>query len=341
MIETLDIFVIHASFLGVRKPMIESMVDRLRQNNPKKRKINVTYITECDPSEIQIDIARSMVDLAKPSTITNTPPDVFDLLVKNIHLKQLSNALKHFEALKRISVLPEQNMALVIEDDVLFGEDVDKRVFSLGDEYTAAKDQWDVMFLGTPQPMGVQTDRKWRSVFDVYKVVPCIESYFIHPKAAKKLVDAYLPVKFVTNVHMSYVLTHRIPDFKTMMSLTNIFIDGTKLGVYLTTLDPNSRLFLNNDYNNIQSLMNKESLNVQESKEIQSLLANARFKTHPDMITFNAMLEIRQKNYAKAKELFDQAFELYQSNECILNNDSEFLVNYARVFKHLQEDVRS
>jgi GR25 family glycosyltransferase involved in LPS biosynthesis len=334
MTRTLNLYILHAEFLAVRKPMIETLVKKINETRSSTQ-VNVKYVTEHDPQNIQLDKIRQLIDLSKPSG-GQTNADIFDALVKNIHIKQLSNVLKHYEALKLASETTDDSISLVLEDDVVFGEDVAEKLYQVIDDIEKKRDEWDAVFLGLPQPMDAKTEAKMRPVSEVFRIMPCVESYLVHNKGAKKLLEAFLPIRYMANVHYSYII-NKVKDVKVLMTVSNVFVDGTKLGVYLSTLDSNNKLFLNGDYNKLQQIVNKDKLNTQDISDAREILDKMRFKNHPDNITLNAILEMKTQNYVKAKEMFENAYEMYNNNECILNNESEFLLHYTRIFKYTQE----
>lgn len=334
MAKELHVFVIHSSFLAVRKNLIETCMERLKKERPDFP-VKVTYILDHDANTLDIEKLRSMIDLTKPSA-NGGPSDVYDMLVKNIHVKQLSNALKHHEALQKAAALDEGCIALILEDDAVYGEDVEKKLFGVVDYCQEMKEDWDIVFLGLPQPVDQAFEGKLRKVNEVFRILPCIESYLVHPKGAAKLAEKYLPVKFATNIHLSYIAS-RNEDIKMMMTVNNVFVDGSKLGVYISTLEANNKLFLNNEFNRLNAIVQKQDVTETDYKEAQEIIVSMRFKQHPDNLGLMAILEMKCKHYDKAKELFEKAHELYTNNESILNNESEFLLQYTRLFKHIQE----
>ena len=329
----LHVYVIHAKFLGVRKPIIDTLFQKLTDSGHFD--LTTDYITDFDPQDVLgIDI-KSLIDLNK----SKPNGDVFDGLVKNLHVKHLSNALKHKEVLKRISENKKyKGLSLVIEDDVVYGEDVANKLLSLANELTSRKSTWDICFLGLPQPVNSTQIDVIRPTSELFRVVPCIESYLIHGNGADKIYKEFHPIRFVANVHFSY-LFFKNPSIQSYMSCSNLFIDGTKFGVYLSTLEPNSKLLLNSDYVKVaQIVLGKDVLTQDEMSATQTILENIKFKNHPDILTLHAILKEKQGKYKESKKLLDEAYNTYMSNECIINNESEFMIHYTRIFKYLQDE---
>lgn len=325
----LHVFVIHAGFLSVRKPIIESLIQKLKACG--RFTVNEQFITAHDPQTIPVDAVRSMIDLTKRGE------DIFDPLVKNIHIKQLSNIMKHKEAIQKASELPSGHIAMIIEDDCLHGDDVDLKLFNSIQKLQLRKEEWDVCFLGLPQPANDQKSQSefMRPVQDVYKLQPVVESYIVRPETAKKVHNAFSPIRFSTNIQFSYI-AYKHPDIKIMMTTNNVFIDGTKYGVYISTIEPNNKLFLNTDFNKLYQITHKETLSDEDVKVARSTLEAIKFKEHPDVIALEALLEMKIGSYEKSKELYEKAHSIYTGNDSILNNESEFLLQYTRIFKFTQ-----
>lgn len=323
---SVDIFVVHASFLEVRKQMLETFEKKLSES---KIEYNIKYITDYDPNGIDLKNVGSFVDFSKPDT-----GDVFDSLVKNLHIKQLSNALKHREALIKAST--SNTLSLIIEDDIVFSEDVISKFVKILEYLSATKDTWDIAFLGLPMLANMNVTDPIIPVKDIYKIIPCVDSYLVHPSSALALSKCFERVKYVTNVQYSYI-AHTHPEMKFVMSSTNVFADGSKVGVYISTLTPNNKLFLNSEFSQFSQLLTQGSENKDAHAQIEELKKNIRFKNHPDIMTLCAISEMNNGNYNKAKELFDQAYQMYTSNESMLNSESEFLIQYSRIFKYIQE----
>jgi hypothetical protein len=327
-----DIYVIHAAFLEVRKNMVETLEKKLSACTDLNVKLSI--ITDHDPDMIDLKSVNSLVDFAKPTT-----GEVFDALVKNLHIKQLSNALKHREALKKASA--SSNISIILEDDVIYGDDVDTKLVTLLKALYDAKDKWDIMFLGIPSLSSIPTPEvPFRPVKDIFKIIPCIDSYIVHPTSATVLLKHFERIKYITNVQFSYI-SYINPELKVMMSTVNCFADGTKVGVYISTLTQNNKLFLNAEYNKLSQIVNGpgETIPAERKAVFDELKSTVRFKNHPDILTLQAIGEMKVGDFAKAKELFDEAYTMYTKNECILNSESEFILLYSRIFKYVQDQA--
>jgi len=329
----IKVYVIHAAFLDYRKPMVESLISKLNKHS-KFSKVDVEYIVDQDPDKMNVEQAQSKISLGK-----NGKSEFFDQFVRNIHIKQVSNAVKHASAIqKAASEGTKYDYYLVIEDDVIYGEDVAKRLDDLLDLYNV--DKPDILFVGLPSIVPIsQESMQIKPTKDMFRVLPCCDSYILTASSAAKLASVFLPIRFVTNVHLSYLT--EVEGITSSMAIPNVFLDGSKFGVYLSTLESNNRLFLNPDYNKLQVLVKKDSYTKEDHESIKAILSNIRFKNHPDVMYLSGLYDLKKGNYEKAKETLESVYNVFTQNNCLINGESEFLQTYMSVFKHFQSDLIS
>jgi len=328
----LHVYVLHHKMLNMRKNICEQLEQKLRSSS--QHGIEFTYIEEHDPDSLDMEKVKTMVDPSK----TNIP--LFDLMLKNLHIRQVSNALKHHEAYSRMEKLDDDKDAcLVLEDDIIFSDSIESKLNEMITFLQEKKDDWNINFLGLPQPVTGENDgnMKLTPTNTLYRMIPEVSSYFIKPSTARILKQKWFPLRFKTNIQLSYLLlTSPKDEFKVTMSLPNLFVDGTKLGVYLSTLETNNKLILNQDYNKVAAKILAKKYTQNELDDIRKTLQNAKFSNHPDFLMLSAVLEMHEGNFAESKKIFEKCFDLYTANNAILNGESLFLLYYTRIFRYIQ-----
>lgn len=333
----LDIYIIHCAALAVRKNLILNLLDKLKVSK-LFGSINATFVSQHDPNDIVIDQARNLVKLDK-----NLDDPMYNSLVRNIHIKQLSNVLKHMEALKTIAFKEGRDadsISLVIEDDVVFGDNVELLLQSVLNRLKPNgdfKEPWDVMFLGFPQPITTTSDKLAAPANEFFKICPTTDSYLITKSKAKMMLDSYVPIRFTNNIQMSWVM--KTLNFKPYFSTPNIFADGSKYGVYISVLDPNNRLILNHEYKQLFQTVAKDVMSKEEKESTAKLLENIRFKNHPDVMYQAAMFNAKMGNIKVAQLGFEEALKIYVTNDAIIDSNSEFLMNYIKLHKYIQREA--
>lgn len=319
-------YVIHSKSLQLREQSMKQLTDKLKNS----LNIDSEIITDYDVDSISMDEIKTFVDLNKTNKY-----EFFDGIIRNIHIKNVSNALKHHVALKKAaSDAGKHDFYLVLEDDVLFGDDIVQKIGQVIGTYSTHK--WDMIFMGLPSlsPIEDQNKVEPKLVSDTFRVLPSCDSYMMHKSVVEKISSAFLPIKFVTNIHMSYLATS-IP-LKLMYTSPNVFIDGSKMGVYLSSLEANNKLYLNPEYNQLNNLIRKDTYTEEDTKVINSMIENVKFKTHPDIQYLIGLYNEKCKNYAKAKDIYEAIYKIYSQNGCVVNNESELLTQYINIHKHFQ-----
>ena len=339
----LNVFVIHAKFLALRTDLCEDLKKRLESSD--RLKVNFKYIEEYDSDSIPASIVNTKVDISQ----TKETKYVFDSYLKGLHVRHLSNALKHHEAIKLASQSDDDTYSLIIEDDVVFGDNVSTRLVSILDELDKNTD-WDVNFLGLPQPISQEdSGPKVSKVNTLFKVIPEISSYVVKNKGAQKFSDLYFPIRYATNVQFSFIYMERatrlgVTPLRMTMTTPNVFVDGSKFGVYLSSLLSNNQLILNQDYSKLHTIINAHSAYpnreyTKEQKEtISKMLNTVKFCGHPEFRVLKGIFETQIGEYEKANETFKACHLIYKNNNSLTNGESAFLSHYARLHKYLQTE---
>jgi GR25 family glycosyltransferase involved in LPS biosynthesis len=335
MTKKLNIYFIHSKTLPERKSVIENLITTIKNYKFKNIIVSsVQIIDEYDPEDITLDTIRSYVDYKK---IEETHVQFYNQLLKNLHVNQLSNTLKHRKALEIIAKNSNDNeINLVLEDDVLYE---DKICVSLDKMLQAMPEKYDVILLGMPTTTEVMDKNKFtfQDTHKIFRVLPVCDSYLVSQSAAKALTMNYAPVKFANNLQLSFI-ADKI-GIETLQSIPNIFIDGTKYGFFLSKLSSNNPLIFNNDFITLRSIVSKDVLTKEDKKQVEELLAKSAIKDNPDFIHLECSYHIKNQDYQKAIKRFEVAYNTYNTNGCILSNDSFFLKDYIRTHKHIQNDL--
>jgi hypothetical protein len=316
--------VIQTQKLTVRQKTLNDTLDKVRAIESMTTEVKPIVTAEVD--SIDSNIIQKFVNLDKPKTDTH-----FDNMVRGIHVRRVSQALKHAEALVTFAQ-SDADVLLVLEDDVLTGAtftvDLAKAI-----EHIQSSDI-DILSISSPVPSG-HTDASV-SIVDVFKFLPTCDAYLVSKKNIDTIAKKFIPIKFPANIQLSYVCMTN--NLSMHLHIPNIAVNGSKFGVYLSYSDPNNKLFMNQDYNDLVSSLSKD-IDGDTDQKVKKLMNNGSFNDHPDFINQFAMYHMKKKEYKEAQLLFQKAMNLYEQNECLLNNESEFLVNYSRVFKYLQDEV--
>lgn len=324
----LNVYVIHVESFKLRKNTCERLKQLLEQS--PKLKVQFTYITSHDPSSITQDTIKQTVDYQK---ITDEKLLPFNSLIRNMHINQLSNCLKHKEAIELISKSQDGDFNIVLEDDVVYNDNIGTSLYEV---LSNMPDNTEVMFLGLPSSK--DQSQSYQDLKRIFKVVPCCDSYFVSKQTAQLMTQNYSPIKFANNIQLSYLFEKL--NLNAKLSNPNVFIDGSKLGLYFSTLEVNNRLIFNEDYVQLLRLLTqKDTFTPEDKNTINRLFTEVKLKTNPEFYYLKALWEYKQGHYEFSKAIYQYAYDLYESNGVLLNNQSSFMRDYLRVFRHLQETV--
>ena len=127
---------------------------------------------------------------------------------RHLNMAEFSCTLKHFEAIRRISV-DCPNFGLILEDDVIFNTDFAEKY---NQNIADTPNDWDAIFLGEGIGDGYINSRLSSSnniKNDVWKVghpsTNCAEAYMLKPEMAKKIYEG-LPFSLVSDWEIAYQL---------------------------------------------------------------------------------------------------------------------------------------
>lgn len=332
MSRRLNVYFIHAMWLKDRERVIsefQKLTGKYMFKNIKGVKIRT--ITDYDPADITVDVIARTVQYA-PIPQEEGALTFYNSLLKNLHVFQLSNALKFYKVFEEIANSPSNDdLHLILEDDVLFEDKIcvtlEKLIAQLPKEY-------GLIFLGLPTNLDAtaKANTKFQSTTEVFRVLPYTDSFLISKDAAKKLYDNYLPIRFLNNIQMSYVCEKA--GVSTVLSIPNIFMDGSKFGVFLSMLTPSNQLLFNPDYMKLRNMLSLET--ELSLTDVEKTYNDSIFKNHPDMMHVYAACLAKMKKYNEAIKMFETALPIYQGNNCIVNHECQYLKDYIRVYREIQ-----
>jgi GR25 family glycosyltransferase involved in LPS biosynthesis len=315
-------YVVHSTKMDIRKSKMDDLANTL------SGLVSFEYITQHDAIGItQKDIAEKI--RIEPGN------DKFDgLLKKNMHINQVSNILKHSFALeKAVSEKAEYDFFLFLEDDVLYTDNAKSQIENICKEMVSRPDV-EIVMLGVPtNDSGTREDVVFKSTLDLFPILPCCDSYLISSRSVERIGQLMSVYKFPTNIQLSYVAFKN--DFVIHMTVPNVFLDGSKFGVYLSEVDANSKLIFNPEYNRLDMLVGSYK-GPNTSVEIDEMLDTIKFKNHPDVLHIKAKYLIKQQNYKAAESILDNIYNIVNQNGCVINNSTEFMKTYIKLHQYIQ-----
>lgn len=361
-----SVWMVHAADVvgTTRRPSVQAIEDRLGSLSKKGAVItasgggSIARITALMSDQglrdahVQLDPAQWPADL---------PADKFDMFkagMAPLHVRALSNALNHHTALQGCGEEKDGDAwCLILEDDALFTEEVGAQLQKV--IKSAPKDA-QIIFLGQPTSLTPDPEKiQFENAMDKFVVFPAIDSYLIRASTAKRLAQEFLPLRFTANVHMSFTL-RRMGDVPVYNTVPNIFLDGSKLGVFTSSIEANNRLLWNQPYCQLDAIVRRAKaaasaggsasgsaaapgavveLSEEDKKAAEAVWEAQPFKQHPDAMVVRAEYLSMIGKAADAEALFGEAHDLYNKEGCLVNNTSAFLKQYGMVYRQLQHPL--
>ena len=331
----LNLYVVHSRIVEGRMANVNRLVDVLKKADDFDA-VSLEVINDNESDAFTQDSIRAVTDFSQlgPEVATEIST-MFNPIISPIHVRHISNLLNHISALKRIAACEpaKDEFHVVLEDDVVYGDIVSpslSRALKASNASNAsnASGNFDIMFLGLPSAQITGTDDKSEAVgafLKYYNITPVCDSYAVSVEGARKLVALLLPMKFPTHIQLSFAIHKAKLD--ACFSRPNVFIDGSKLGVFVSSIETNNNLILSAEYQSLKTMV-EESQGPEGAQKTREFYETMRFKNHPDNVRLLADLEHKTGNFAKSKELYDACFAAFSSNGCVLNNQSQFMKTY-------------
>lgn len=273
-----------------------------------------------------------MHDPALLASLVNLDPNklvgcctVFRPFMRDMKVRNLSNALKHAAAIQHISSQKDDNDSwhVVVEDDSMI--DSVERLLSACE--TAPADA-DMLFFGMPTPLPHDSLR-YDPLVDV-KLLPACDCYALRMQTARFLATMVLPIRFKTEIHLSWLIASM--SIKTYLTSPNMSVDGSKVGVFLSSIESNNRLCFNPEYVALEA--SDLDMNIDAFTE---RINSMPFRAHPDARVLLGRRLSANGRHEDALAVFEAALEIYQAEGAVIGQDSEFLRDYMDVFKHRQD----
>jgi hypothetical protein len=333
---TLYIYVIHAKHLTIRSNRFQNIL-RVIDDVAKRNDFSVKtqFIIQHEPSDISNNLA---IFNTKTSYDPINVPD-FDNQRYNLTIPILSNIEKHKEAwkqLQNIKTNDESDLYLIIEDDALLFPEF---IQNLNDLFILNHDEWDMLSLGL-----LTTDRKLLSADDgpflnfrnVGKILPSKEAYCLKKWAAKALLKQFDSYKYTMKIHLSYLLYNNTA-IKVFYMKKQLFIDGSKLGIFPSSIHPTNPLIFNKEFVQMHTFIKLSpaeiTTNLNKIRTIYTAIENIR---SPDAMHLYGLLLYKIGNITEAEKIFTNGIDELKKQQGYINNQSEIVNILIQIYKEKQ-----
>jgi tetratricopeptide (TPR) repeat protein len=223
---------------------------------------------------------------------------------------------------------------MIIEDDVLISNsyinNIEELINYLKD---GNNDIWDILFLSLNTINSPEEIIDFRKVYNKLITKCC---YFIKPKICEKLYNETNTFKLTMKNTLSKYINDN-EDLKAYFFNKITFIEGSKLGIFPSTINNVNYLYFNNEYIELIKIYNKDSLNKEDISKSIELFKQVENINSSDLNNILGMIYLKNKNYKEAKQCFISALELHKKNFGYLQKNSIILSNAIDIFKYDQD----
>lgn len=332
----MDIYIITSEHLKLRFHHLSNQLEKLKGLlNTKGIKYNFIQINKPNYKDIEsnIDSFKERINLNKDELID----DDFKNLIAPLNINQLSNFEKHLKALELIKQ-SNTKLNFIIEDDIIIIDEFVNNLLEFLTRITTL--DYDIVFTSISINDN-SADYKFLKSIDYFKVLIAKSSYFITKECAEKLSEYMKKIRFTYKLNLSYYIYENKETIKSYIFNKNIFFEGSKIGVFTTSVNNNNFLYQNGEYVKLTQLVGNTEYLDDNTVKIAEDIYNNSGKNNPDFQHTLSLIYYKNKNFIKAKEILIEAVNNIKKNEGLLTQQNETLNNCINMHQFEQSDIEN
>jgi GR25 family glycosyltransferase involved in LPS biosynthesis len=333
MAKNINIYIISTEELKNRITNINNVV-AIFKNLCAKNNIQAFINLISEPSSSTVDknisVFNSRVDYS-----TFKDNNEYNEYITMLNSCQISNYEKHRELYKIIKDKDDEGLHLIIEDDMLISNSYINNIDEMIKDLTKKDncDLWDILFLSLNTVNNSDNFINFRTVYNKLITKSC---YFVKPKICNKLYEESKTFK----LQIKYFISKYIEDNKDLNVYfynKNTLIEGTKIGIYPSSVNSVNYLYFNNEYIGLLKIHNIDVITDDDIAEASRLYKIVENINSSDIINIMGMIYNKHKNYKEAKKYFIKALDVHKKNYGYLQKNSNILNNCITIFQHDQD----
>ena len=338
----LNLYVVYSEELVNRQPTINSTISVVKQICEQKNiEFKINIISEPSKEHINKYINNFNTRVNYDKFEGN---NIYNDLIMPLNVCQISNFEKHRYIYKYIldnfnNEDDDKNLHLIIEDDVIISNDYLNNIVDLIDDLNATdtkrdNEDWDILFTCLNI---INNPGKFVNINELYNIIISKASYIIKNRAfCEKLYNA--TDKFKLNIKLTLSKFIKDNNYKAVSYNKITFIEGSKLGLFPSSVNSNNYLFLNNNYIALKQLSEKSDLTDEDIKNAEKIYSNTLNFPSVDIQNIMGVIYYNFKNYKKAKEYM--VASLMSFKKCkgyTIMKNNEILSNAINIYKYEQD----
>lgn len=332
----IGIYIITSEHLKLRFNHLNQQIVRLKGLFDKAN-YNYQFFQINNPSsneiEKNLDKYKDRVQLNKDEIEDND----FKNLISPINTNQLSNFLKQEKALEMIKN-SKTKINFIIEDDIMVIDEFANNFLDLLEKIKTH--EFDLIFTSVAINDN-SSEFKFIKSIEYFKVLIAKSSYFITNDCAANLLTYFEKIKFNYKINLSYYIWENKESVKSLIFNKNLLFEGSKIGLFSTSVNNNNFLYQNGEYVKLAQLIgNHEYLDDEVVKKAEEIY-NSSGKNNPDFQHSLGLVYYKNKNFKKAKETLIEAILNLKKTDGFICQHNEALNNCINMHQFEQSDIEN
>jgi tetratricopeptide (TPR) repeat protein len=273
--------------------------------------------------------------------------NIYNDLIMPLNVCQISNFEKHRYIYKLIVDNSKNNdsnditeIHMIMEDDIIILKDYIENISMLIDDLNTPTserdpdDDWDILFNCLNV---VNNPEKFININTLYNIIISKSCYIIkNTKLCEKLYEATNTFKLNIKLTLSKFIKEN--NYKAISYNKITFIEGSKLGLYPSSVNPNNYLFLNNNYIALKQISEKKELTSDDIKNAEKIYSESLNIASIDIQSMMGTIYFNYKDYKKAKEYMSLSLNnLKKCKGYSIMKNNEILNNTINIYKYDQD----
>lgn len=300
----LNIYIIYSEELENRHGTINSSINLIKSICVEKNmEVSINIISEPSKDYVNKCINSFNTRVNYDKFTENT---IYNDLITPLNVNQISNFEKHRYIYKYIldnfKSTDVNDIHLIMEDDIIILNDYINNIKELIDDLKTLDvddlNKWDFLFTC----LNVSNNpARYVDINELYNIIISKSCYIIRNR---DICEELYNNTNIFKLNLKLTLSKIIKDKKyKALSFNKItFVEGSKLGVYTTSVNYNNYLYLNNNYIALKKLSEKANLTDDDITNAEKIYNDSLNIPSVDIQNIMGVIYYNFKDYKKAKE---------------------------------------
>lgn len=329
----IDIYVIKSEHLKIRFKCLEKTLEKMRKIMKELNyNTNVYYVSSPSAEYIENNINdyNKFINLNKDEIEDKD----FKELQQKFNYQQLSNLFKHKNVYEMIKNKDNNHHNYIIEDDIILLENDNENNFK---DFLKklSKIDYDILFtccIFNNNKKGL--DYLLSTLQN--KILQSKNSYFINKKTANDLYEYLNVIRFNIKLSISKFIFDNKKTIKSYVLNKPTILEGSKIGIFPTTVNANNLLIQNNYFIDLVNMLNDDKIDIKICEEHYEKYG----KNNPDFQHILGIKYYKNKEYKKALDILKSAIINMKNNEGLIAPFTELLNNCINMHQFYQDDIK-